>query len=140
MRWWVILLLAGVAACVVAVALALSSVTNHGDIERIKTYRAEHRATIQEALKMAQLEGCAEYERITGFHEGNPNAIWHHRIALYGPPCSHCGKPLRTPKARGPNGRRKEVMAFLGKGYRGHHDDITTRTPTLKSLVAAPPQ
>jgi hypothetical protein len=37
MRWWVILLLAGVAACVVAVALALSSVTNHGDIERIKT-------------------------------------------------------------------------------------------------------
>jgi hypothetical protein len=41
-----------------------------------------------------------EYERITGFHETNPNAIYHHRLGLYGPPCAHCGKPLRTPRAR----------------------------------------
>lgn len=40
------------------------------------------------------------YERITGFRETNPNALWHHRIALYGPPCPICGKPLRTPKAK----------------------------------------
>jgi hypothetical protein len=41
-----------------------------------------------------------EYERITNFHETNPNAVYHHRLSLYGPPCSTCGKPLRTPQAR----------------------------------------
>ena len=41
-----------------------------------------------------------EYNRITGFGETNPNAVWHHRISLYGPACSMCGKPLRTPAAR----------------------------------------
>lgn len=40
-----------------------------------------------------------EYEKLTGYRETNPNALWHHRIALYGPPCSRCGKPLRSPKA-----------------------------------------
>jgi hypothetical protein len=42
----------------------------------------------------------AEYERITGFKETNPNAIYHHRLSLYGPPCQSCGKPLRTPQAK----------------------------------------
>jgi len=41
-----------------------------------------------------------EYERITGFHETNINALYHHVVSLYGPPCSKCGKPLRTPRAR----------------------------------------
>jgi hypothetical protein len=42
----------------------------------------------------------AEYERITGFRETNPNAIFHHRVSDYGPPCSFCRRPLRTPKAK----------------------------------------
>ena len=42
----------------------------------------------------------AEYERITGFHETNANAILHHRLSDYGPPCTSCGRPLRTPKAK----------------------------------------
>jgi hypothetical protein len=41
-----------------------------------------------------------EYERITGVHEVNPNAIYHHVLSMYGPPCANCGKPLRTPQAR----------------------------------------
>ncbi len=41
-----------------------------------------------------------EYERITGFHETNPMALYHHRIDKYGPPCRSCGKPLRTPDAK----------------------------------------
>lgn len=42
----------------------------------------------------------AKYQSITGFYEPNENAIMHHRISLYGPPCANCGKPLRTPKAK----------------------------------------
>jgi hypothetical protein len=42
----------------------------------------------------------AEYERLTGFHETNVNAIYHHVTSLYGPLCRRCGKPLRSPKAK----------------------------------------
>ena len=41
-----------------------------------------------------------EYERITGFHETNPNVLWDHRLTSWGPPCERCGKPLRTPRAK----------------------------------------
>lgn len=39
------------------------------------------------------------YKNLTGFDETEPNAIMHHRISQYGPPCDQCGKPYRTPKA-----------------------------------------
>lgn len=39
------------------------------------------------------------YKNLTGFDETEPNAILHHRILLYGPPCDQCGKPYRTPRA-----------------------------------------
>ncbi|MGC1464248.1 MAG: hypothetical protein WA792_00790, partial [Pseudolabrys sp.] len=42
----------------------------------------------------------ALYKQLTGFDEPNPIAIWHHRLKLLGPPCSACGKPLRTPRAK----------------------------------------
>ncbi len=40
------------------------------------------------------------HERITGQRETNPNAIIHHALAFYGPPCEACGKPYRTPEAK----------------------------------------
>ena len=42
----------------------------------------------------------AEYNRITGIVETNPNVIWDHRLSRYGAPCKACGKPLRTPRAK----------------------------------------
>ena len=39
------------------------------------------------------------YNTLTGENETEPNAIMHHRITYYGPPCEKCGKPYRTPLA-----------------------------------------
>jgi hypothetical protein len=39
------------------------------------------------------------YEKMTGVRTSNTSEIMHHRLSLYGPPCSSCGKLLRTPQA-----------------------------------------
>lgn len=67
--------------------------------ELMQRYRDLHGgASPKETAELLQ-DVLDEYERITGFKETNPNAIWHHRLSLYGPPCKACGKPLRTPRA-----------------------------------------
>jgi hypothetical protein len=39
------------------------------------------------------------YKEITGEEYDNPNAIMHHIVDMYGPPCENCGKLYRTSKA-----------------------------------------
>ena len=39
------------------------------------------------------------YRQITGEGETRFAVLYHHRLALYGPPCHFCHKPLRTPRA-----------------------------------------
>jgi hypothetical protein len=70
-------------------------------VTQIKAYREMHQCSLAEAsTKGFGQEGLIAYERITGFKETNPNALFHHRLSIYGPPCRECGKPLRTPQAR----------------------------------------
>jgi hypothetical protein len=40
------------------------------------------------------------YRQITGDCETAFPGVYHHRLALYGPPCHFCRKPLRTPQAK----------------------------------------
>ncbi|VVE84087.1 hypothetical protein PSP31120_04470 [Pandoraea sputorum] len=72
----------------------------HTLIEQIKKYREETGASLADAYRNnPDLPALVAYERITGFHESNANALMHHRLMLYGPACTACSKPLRTPNA-----------------------------------------
>ena len=69
-------------------------------IEQVKQHRQEHGVTLAEARAQGfGQEALRLYESLTGFRESNVDAIWHHRVSLYGEPCANCGKPLRTPTA-----------------------------------------
>jgi hypothetical protein len=39
------------------------------------------------------------YFRLTAHKATNANVVFHHRLALYSPPCRNCRVPLRTPRA-----------------------------------------
>ncbi|MFZ2988353.1 hypothetical protein [Ideonella sp.] len=70
-------------------------------VAQIKQYRDAHGCSLAEArAKGFGRQALVAYEQITGFKETNPDALFHHRLSIYGPPCHACGKPLRTPQAR----------------------------------------
>jgi hypothetical protein len=70
------------------------------DEAEYQTVASKRPVQASSSLKKQFSDALDEFERITGFREENPNAIWHHRLSLYGPPCTNCGKPLRTPRAK----------------------------------------
>jgi hypothetical protein len=70
-------------------------------LQSVKEFRTKTGAPIQDVPLTDHFQAMlARYEAITGLQETNPNAVWHHRLSLYSPPCNRCGKPLRTPRAR----------------------------------------
>ena len=70
-------------------------------IRSTKDLRKETGVSLQHSSVDERFKPVRErYEAITGYHETNANAILHHRISLYGPPCVQCEKPLRSSKAK----------------------------------------
>ncbi|HVA11930.1 MAG TPA: hypothetical protein VNF99_01655 [Stellaceae bacterium] len=70
-------------------------------VQHIKDYRTRTGASLIEAKEQAFGTGALKrYYELTGYLETNPNALWHHRLELFGPPCAACGRPLRTPRAK----------------------------------------
>lgn len=69
-------------------------------VEQIKRYREETGRSLAEAYRNNMKHpALVAYEGLTGFRETNPAALMHHRLKLYGPLCTACGKPLRAPTA-----------------------------------------
>ena len=69
-------------------------------VEQIKAYREKHHCSLAEArAKGFGQKALALYENMTGFRETNPDALFHHRLSIYGPSCRTCHKPLRTQQA-----------------------------------------
>jgi hypothetical protein len=69
-------------------------------IEQIKFYREANNCSLAEARTKGFGRKALElYEEVTGYRETNADALFHHRLSIYGPPCGACGKPLRTPQA-----------------------------------------
>jgi len=72
-----------------------------GAMSATKEFRQQWGVPLEHAAREDRFHPLlAYYEGLTGFHETNPNAVMHHRLSLYGLPCRHCGKPLRTPSAK----------------------------------------
>ncbi|MGA2649928.1 MAG: hypothetical protein ABSF28_05380 [Terracidiphilus sp.] len=70
-------------------------------IRATKEFRERHRVPLKDVSIPERFRPVRdEYERLTGMKELHENAIMHHRLSLYGPPCKHCQRPLRTPKAK----------------------------------------
>ena len=69
--------------------------------QSVKKYRNETGASLKTVPVVEHFAPMLNrYEVMTGYTETNPNAVMHHRLSLYGPPCSRCRKPLRTPMAK----------------------------------------
>jgi len=72
-----------------------------GGIRATKEFRERWGVPLKDALTEERFRPVRDaYERLTGMKESNQNAIMHHRLSLYGPPCKNCHKPLRTPRAK----------------------------------------
>lgn len=69
-------------------------------VHSIKEIRQQHHCDLKTARQMAGQPACDLYFEMTGFRETNIEAIWHHRLSLYGPECPRCGQLLRTSKAK----------------------------------------
>lgn len=69
------------------------------------------------AQVLAGEDACDLFYEITGFRVTNFNALYHHRLAKYGPECPKCGHLFRTPLAKvcANCGLRKDELTNIGR-------------------------
>lgn len=65
-------------------------------MKRAEEIRRDKGSSLKEAFEPVS----DAYEKITGLKDFHHNTNMHHRISIYGPPCSKCGKPLRTSRVK----------------------------------------
>lgn len=68
----------------------------------IETYKANNKnwQHLSDVIQAAHEKFYKTYQTFALVEDVPKNiGLWHHRIDMYGPPCKHCGKVLRTPKA-----------------------------------------
>ena len=69
-------------------------------VDQIQSHRKKTGASVTEAVRLGYEQPALDkYFELTGVMETNVNALWHHRLSCHGPPCSHCGRLLRTGRA-----------------------------------------
>ncbi|MDX8351927.1 hypothetical protein [Cognatiyoonia sp. IB215182] len=69
-------------------------------LNEIKEYREQHHCSISEAAAKSSASSLRVYEQLTGARLDHPDQLWRVRRTQYGPVCTQCGKPLRTPRAK----------------------------------------
>lgn len=69
-------------------------------LREIKRHREENGSTIEEARAAGFGQAALDcYFQLTSYRETDPDALWRYRRSAYGPLCTSCEKPLRTPAA-----------------------------------------
>jgi hypothetical protein len=67
---------------------------------KVKAYREEHGTTLENTPRAELMQPVLDsYRELTGGTARDPDHVLKHRLALIGPPCAACGRPLRTPQA-----------------------------------------
>ena len=91
-----------------------------GCMRATKEFREQHNIPLEGVPVHARFAPVRKaYEDLTGMADCHENAIMHHRISIYGPPCVRCGKPLRTPRAK--------FCAACGEHVKGERGDVADR-------------
>jgi hypothetical protein len=66
----------------------------------VQRHREITGANVTDAVAASSAEPVqAVHVRLTGARAMDIDELWHHQLSSCGPPCSACGKPLRTASA-----------------------------------------
>ena len=85
----------------VAIAASFQS-----SIRSVKSHRIETGVSLKTPSVAERFEPESKNEAMPGYRETNENAIMHHRLSLYGPPC----KRLRQTPANSPRKALRNCM------------------------------
>jgi hypothetical protein len=97
-------------------------------VKRIKEISSQKSCDLMTAKQLSEQEISDLHFTMTGYRETNINALWHHRLALFGPECTYCGHLFRTPKSRVCDdcGLKRDVMQSVRRDPRSRSSKAYT--------------